>query len=200
MSSVRSRLRSVRRVPRRRSRRLRSAAGSDTVMEDPIVVEDHTHDESCIDLTSTADDEFVDLTSSQRSHGSGDLLGANDSSVVVIGSPNDSPPAHRRGRRRLPPAEAFDDDLPPVPFDLPSPIPSSSGSSSNFQSPEPIKITCPVCLDDDKTIKKDKRKLATTTCGHVFCQPCVEGSIRTQNCCPVCRKKLTLRNVFVLHI
>ncbi|XP_060590536.1 E3 ubiquitin-protein ligase RNF4-like isoform X2 [Ruditapes philippinarum] len=171
-------------------------------MQEPIVVEDHVGDESCIDLTSTLDDEFVDLTSSQRSHNDTELHGANDNSVVIIGTPNASPPARRRGHRSLPrPLEIDDDDsndLPPVPFDLPNAVPSSS--SCNIKSPDPIKITCPVCLDDDKTIKKGKRKLVTTTCGHVYCQPCVESSIKNQHCCPVCRKRLTLKNIFVLHI
>ena len=32
-----------------------------------------------------------------------------------------------------------------------SPTQSTSGASQ-LQSPDPVKITCPVCLDDDKTV------------------------------------------------
>lgn len=64
----------------------------------------------------------------------------------------ESPPAHRRRRINLPSVDAFDDELPPVPFDLPSPLPSASNSSTSLASPEPIRISCPICLDDDKTV------------------------------------------------
>ena len=42
--------------------------------------------------------------------------------------------------------------------------------------------------------------MASTVCGHVFCEPCIKASIETQRRCPTCRKKLTQRQYHPLFI
>ncbi|XP_051199328.2 uncharacterized protein [Lolium perenne] len=47
---------------------------------------------------------------------------------------------------------------------------------------EPV-FTCPVCLNKIE-------QPSTTSCGHVFCEKCIQESIKAQKKCPTCRKKL----------
>lgn len=44
---------------------------------------------------------------------------------------------------------------------------------------------CPICLEPFK-----KTNLSITDCGHKFCTSCLLNSIKTNNCCPICRNKL----------
>ncbi|CAH3122706.1 E3 ubiquitin-protein ligase RNF4 [Pocillopora verrucosa] len=70
-------------------------------------------------------------------------------------------------------------------------------STSNSEDPAgkvpSKKICCPICLDDEETIKRRKRRLMSTNCGHVFCDKCIRSAVQMQSKCPTCRKKLTLR-------
>ncbi|XP_028391248.1 E3 ubiquitin-protein ligase RNF4-like [Dendronephthya gigantea] len=61
-------------------------------------------------------------------------------------------------------------------------------------------ITCAICMDDFNQIKKAKRQLTSTTCGHVFCDPCITSSIRSQSKCPTCRKRLTKRSLHPIFL
>ncbi|KAL4232257.1 E3 ubiquitin-protein ligase rnf4 [Mactra antiquata] len=194
---------------RRRSRRQRNLDAS-AEQDEPIVLDDSVIDDnvtSCIDLTETADDEFVDLTSSQTPVLIDDnSYGANDSSVVILGDLEDSLPAHRRRLEdRLPTiGDSSDEDLPVVPIKVPKPNTprpnTSSGCGSSILSPEGNLISCPICLDDVKTIKKNNDKLATVSCGHVFCRKCIQQAVQQNGCCPMCRKKLKKNNIVVLHV
>eukprot|EP00118_Oscarella_pearsei_P002808 m.11714 g.11714 ORF g.11714 m.11714 type:complete len:253 (+) comp23552_c1_seq2:70-828(+) len=63
------------------------------------------------------------------------------------------------------------------------------------------KITCPVCLDTAQQIQSDKRrKLVSTSCGHVFCNKCIRGAVQRQHSCPTCRQRLTLKQFHPLYL
>ncbi|KAI4974827.1 E3 ubiquitin-protein ligase RNF4-like [Hordeum vulgare subsp. vulgare] len=57
-----------------------------------------------------------------------------------------------------------------------------STPSANAAPKEPT-FTCPVCLN--------KMELSSvTSCGHVFCDKCIQAAIKAQKKCPTCRKRL----------
>ena len=62
-------------------------------------------------------------------------------------------------------------------------------------SNQPTSIRCAVCLDSI-----DNADLQSTVCGHVFCRGCIMMAIENTKRCPLCRKKLTSRNVHPLYI
>jgi len=79
----------------------------------------------------------------------------------------------------------------------------TSTSSTDDPDTEPTqknKITCPICMDDENTIKRRKRQLTSTTCGHVFCDKCIRSAVQMQNKCPTCRKKLSLRQLHPIFL
>ena len=78
--------------------------------------------------------------------------------------------------------------------------PSSSAAKSPAASPSTTSITCPVCMDRASQFERLGRKLVTTTCGHVFCEVCIRNAISSLHKCPVCNKKLTLRQYHRLFI
>lgn len=69
-----------------------------------------------------------------------------------------------------------------------APRPGGPGAAGSVQgSPAGVtgglNIKCPICLD---TISEE----TTTTCGHLFCKPCIALAVQTKKCCPTCRRKL----------
>ncbi|XP_077992640.1 E3 ubiquitin-protein ligase RNF4-like [Glandiceps talaboti] len=167
-----------------------------------------------VDLTQVDDTEVVDLTSS-------------DSPVVYLDSVSDSRSRHRRAMR---PSQrvnqlnnsviefSSDDDsndeneiqvLPVINIgthtrrsDTPHTASTSSESTSSSGDPMSPKrvITCPICMDDEKQIKANKRQLMSTVCGHIFCNKCIRGAVQTQHKCPTCRKKLSMRQFHPIFI
>lgn len=188
----------------RRRNRVQDESDDDCICVDVTAPVAPVVDLTNFPLGDVTNSQVVDLTTTPRRDR---LLGANDTTVVVIGSPDQSPGSRRR---RVPPPVMIEDEetdsdeeLPPCPFYVPPRQTKSRGVSTNPASSGPLSpdpISCPVCLDDYKTIKLNKRKLFTTHCGHVFCEECILSSIRQHRCCPLCRKKLTQKNVFPLHI
>lgn len=79
-------------------------------------------------------------------------------------------------------------------------IEASTSSSEDPAGKTPKKICCPICLDDEETIKRRKRRLMSTTCGHVFCDKCIRSAVQMQSKCPTCRKKLTLRQLHPIFL
>ncbi|CAB3981654.1 E3 ubiquitin- ligase RNF4 [Paramuricea clavata] len=61
-------------------------------------------------------------------------------------------------------------------------------------------MTCAICMDDFNQIKKAKRQLTSTTCGHVFCNPCITSSLHAQAKCPTCRKRLTKKSLHPIFL
>ncbi|XP_067928255.1 E3 ubiquitin-protein ligase RNF4-like [Watersipora subatra] len=58
-------------------------------------------------------------------------------------------------------------------------------------TPKRKMISCPICMDHERTIRRTGRSMMSTTCGHIFCNECIIQTIARQKCCPACRKKLT---------
>ena len=78
-----------------------------------------------------------------------------------------------------------------------SPSSSTSPHSSTSMS---TSIVCPVCMDHVSVFKSSGRELMTTTCGHIFCDVCIRNAISSFHKCPVCNKKLSIRQYHRLYI
>jgi len=53
-------------------------------------------------------------------------------------------------------------------------------------------IKCGIC---QYTVAESKSPIASTTCGHLFCQKCIRKAVRLTKSCPTCRKKIGLKDV-----
>ncbi|XP_026850577.1 uncharacterized protein DDB_G0271670 isoform X2 [Drosophila persimilis] len=71
--------------------------------------------------------------------------------------------------------------------------PKRKRNDQNQSSGEGYK--CPVCLDCVR-----HREPSSTKCGHVFCRQCIETSIRATHKCPMCNKKLSIRQVTRIYL
>ncbi|XP_072177891.1 E3 ubiquitin-protein ligase RNF4-like [Diadema setosum] len=67
-------------------------------------------------------------------------------------------------------------------------------------TPNKRAITCPICMEDENSIRNNGHHLMSTNCGHVFCRPCIRASIQSQHRCPTCRKKLTIRQIHPIFL
>ena len=54
-------------------------------------------------------------------------------------------------------------------------------------------ITCPVCLE------KNFPKILSTTCGHIFCEPCIKLCVRLHRKCAKCNTKLTPKDLHQVY-
>ncbi|XP_069140038.1 E3 ubiquitin-protein ligase RNF4-like [Argopecten irradians] len=143
---------------------------------------------SCIDLTSDTGNDFIDLTSpiatNAPSHHN-----TTDESVLFVGEES---VLDLSGDLLVEEddevAEAVENLFTP---DLDDSIASLPGNR---------KVTCPVCLDSDERITRSGRQLNSTTCGHIFCNECIEGAIRSQKRCPTCRKTLSRRQIHPIFL
>jgi len=57
----------------------------------------------------------------------------------------------------------------------------------------PMSLECAICLGQMKGI-------TATTCGHIFCLECIRKAIQVTKCCPLCKKKLTLKQIHPLYL
>ncbi|XP_072027270.1 E3 ubiquitin-protein ligase RNF4-like [Amphiura filiformis] len=76
---------------------------------------------------------------------------------------------------------------------------SNSAPSGDPSTPKRV-ITCPVCMEDERTIHASGQHLTSTTCGHVFCNQCIRAAIATQHKCPTCRKRLTIKQIHQIFL
>ncbi|KAI5002885.1 hypothetical protein ZWY2020_027535 [Hordeum vulgare] len=60
-------------------------------------------------------------------------------------------------------------------------------------SPKEPKFSCPVCMNE-------LVDASSTICSHIFCQKCIEASIKAQKKCPTCRRKLTMRSFHRVYL
>lgn len=175
-----------------------------------------------IDLTASGDEEYIDLTSPNGLR--------ENRMPIVLGQANGIPGHrgrsgrhHRTNSRRnnethsVAVIESVDnnndnDDIEELP-DLDEPVfPDPGLNSDSYQpeantslntsvtSPDLKTMDCPICMDNSREIRRSKRQLATTTCGHIFCKPCIRRAVQSQHACPTCRKKLTLKQIIPLFI
>lgn len=69
---------------------------------------------------------------------------------------------------------------------------SSSSTRDDISLPPPPPkeptFNCPVCMSAfvEET---------STKCGHIFCKGCIKGAIKSQGKCPVCRKRVTCKEL-----
>ncbi len=57
-----------------------------------------------------------------------------------------------------------------------------------------------VCVSRHVQIKRSKRQVMSTVCGHIFCNTCIKAAIRTSSVCPTCRHKLTAKSIHQLFL
>ncbi|BFF91301.1 uncharacterized serine-rich protein C215.13 [Drosophila madeirensis] len=72
--------------------------------------------------------------------------------------------------------------------------PKRKRNAQNVSSNEDV-YKCPVCLDSVR-----HREPLSTKCGHVFCRPCIETAIRATHKCPMCNKKLSIRQTTRIYL
>jgi len=72
--------------------------------------------------------------------------------------------------------------------------------SSSQEAPAAGVIQCPICLDTLEQIKAANKKVTSTTCGHIFCGPCIKQAIVEAKQCPSCRKSLDMRKIHPIFI
>lgn len=82
-------------------------------------------------------------------------------------------------------------DRKPIEFNMPAPTP--------VPKPKPVEAPpqniCPVCLEDYK-----KNCPTTTTCGHIFCGPCIKKCVQNYQKCPNCNKKLNMKQLIKIYM
>ncbi|GAB5364322.1 hypothetical protein AAMO2058_000959600 [Amorphochlora amoebiformis] len=94
----------------------------------------------------------------------------------------------KRSKREL--VTVVEDSNQGSPGDTKSSDPSQDNAKliSNLKSA----LTCGIC---QCTVAESKSPLASTTCGHLFCQKCIRKAVRITKKCPTCRKGLRLKDV-----
>lgn len=55
------------------------------------------------------------------------------------------------------------------------------------------KVKCSICLEQLTNI-------TSTVCGHIFCEDCIVKAIKSSKKCPICRCKLTQRNIHPIFL
>jgi len=70
---------------------------------------------------------------------------------------------------------------------------SSSNTNEKENNDGKVSLECPICLGQMKNI-------TATTCGHIFCKDCIRTAIQVTKCCPLCKKKLTIRSIHPLYL
>lgn len=85
-------------------------------------------------------------------------------------------------KRRRP--NAPNDSTPPV---------NTPVQQSTPETPKAASLMCVVCRD----VMKDS---SSTVCGHVFCKECIMDAIKAQKKCPICRKKLSSKQVYRIYL
>lgn len=169
-----------------------------------------------VDLTCDLDDEvFVlleDIVNPSRRANTGNpfpvVLGASPPRVRTLPLPSRS--FRRHYARPLMPNE---EEGPPMLTDLRGDplavVDLSQGSQSSTRNPtepsskEPpaaVGIQCPICLDTLEQIKAANKKVTSTTCGHIFCGPCIKQAVVESKQCPSCRKSLDMRKIHPIFI
>ncbi|RLN89861.1 hypothetical protein BBJ28_00006263 [Nothophytophthora sp. Chile5] len=134
-----------------------------------------------------------------RSAGGG---GDDDDDVVeILGSTRTPSPPLRRKRRRLPPlgtaasrGEALVAPKRQCTTDIMRSAESTNVSIINNEAVEEFKhrLKCSICLDV-------LENMTSTLCGHIFCATCIHQAIRVNGKCPLCQRRLHLKDTHRLY-
>lgn len=124
--------------------------------------------------------------------------GGEEEDVQIIGSTGESGAPFRRKRRRpaSTAASATGDGLSTKRsrggFD-PNAAESTNVSLENNDAIEQFKraLKCSICLDE-------MTDMTSTMCGHVFCARCITAQVRINGKCPLCQRRLQLKDIHPL--
>lgn len=146
------------------------------------------------DTTTTATDNPIDLTKSSSESECEDLSNVREIDVlddeVHIVAPNATPGRKRRraglsGMVRAMKSKELKADA------HNSWCAASNGASiENAEIIEQFKnsLKCSICLDLID-------RMTSTICGHVFCRRCIRSAIQSTKKCPLCQRKLRIRDI-----
>lgn len=154
-------------------------------------------------LVTTDTNETIDLINitDDDSHNN---VPTTSSEIICIDDSMYMPPARRPVSRirenevidlcspKSPKRSRINSDRKPVQFNMPAPTPVPKPKPVE---PAPPQNVCPVCLDDYK-----KNCPTTTTCGHIFCGPCIRKCVQSYQKCPNCNKKLNMKQLIKIYI
>ncbi|KAF9528938.1 AMP-dependent synthetase and ligase [Crepidotus variabilis] len=56
-----------------------------------------------------------------------------------------------------------------------------------------VHLTCPLC-------RRFPKESTVSSCGHLFCQPCIEKSLSSRKYCPVCSEPATVKQLKRVHL
>lgn len=76
----------------------------------------------------------------------------------------------------------------------------STSTSTSSTRDATTGIQCPICLDTLPQMKAANHQLHSTTCGHLFCHPCIMQVISNTKHCPTCRQLLTVKKIHPIFI
>jgi hypothetical protein len=141
---------------------------------------------------------------------SGNLVGGNDSSPLPPPSPvnpdeleiigvkestiSSTSPTFTSPRPSTPPSSTRPaKPKPPTSKPSLSPPASTPKEKGGKEGGGPMALECPICLGAMNGI-------TATTCGHIFCLECIKKAIQVTKCCPLCKKRLTVRSIHPLYL
>lgn len=81
-----------------------------------------------------------------------------------------------------------------------------AAATTDTETQDSSGIQCPICLESLAELKKNKKRLKSTTCGHILCNECLEATFRSSGgngksmVCPTCRTKLTKAKIHDLFL
>lgn len=141
---------------------------------------------------------------------------SNNTNPITIDLCNDEPPVHsspqqnRRRRRRRSNGPNRDRSRSPmgrviidethnqddvVSINEVTDTVEQSPNNSESQSNTSQLLKCAICFDTYV-----RRQPVTTNCGHIFCKACIEQCIQLTHKCPLCKKKLGMRQIHRIYL
>ncbi|EQC33061.1 hypothetical protein SDRG_09580 [Saprolegnia diclina VS20] len=122
-----------------------------------------------------------------------------------------SPARARPAAREAPPAKKRKRSNGKAPAASPSPLVRSDGKAVRFDPVHMASADCTqVCMDNAVAMEQYKQnafcsicldeftELASTSCGHLFCAPCVSNAVAVNGKCPLCQA--TPVQIHLLHM
>ncbi|XP_017016705.1 E3 ubiquitin-protein ligase RNF4 isoform X2 [Drosophila kikkawai] len=131
--------------------------------------------------------EVIDLSNFEFAPPARPPTNRTPDAVIDLCTPDRSS-AHRRRSSQQSTSNAVVVDL-----DDPSPPKRTCPTSDESQMEESYK--CPVCLENVR-----RREPVSTKCGHVFCKECLVAAINSVHKCPLCNKKMTVRQFSRIYL
>ncbi|KAG7386294.1 hypothetical protein PHYPSEUDO_000422 [Phytophthora pseudosyringae] len=169
---------------------------------DRFVLPHMVHFQDAFDPSDTAtgpaqQPEEIDLTLSSSEDEDGGQNAADSDDVIEILDVSESlgvpPPAPLRRKRRRPGVAATaSTELVPKRQHLADITRSAESTTISMRNNEVVeefkkRLKCSVCLD----VLED---MTSTLCGHIFCAGCIHQAIRANGKCPLCQRRLHLKD------